>query len=42
LGEVLEEVHKIFGSGEILEISSKTGVNVPELLLRIGDRLNAT
>lgn len=42
LGEVLDEVHKIFGSGEILEISSKTGVNVPELLLRIGDRLNAT
>ena len=41
LDKVLEEVHKAFGTEETIEVSSKTGANVPELLERIAERLNA-
>jgi len=39
LDKVLGETHKIFGAEEILEISAKTGVNVPYLLRKISERL---
>ena len=39
LDKVLEETRKIFNTEEILEISSKTGVNVPDLLCKIAERL---
>jgi GTP-binding protein HflX len=39
LDRVLEETRKVFDVEEILEISSKTGVNVPDLLCRISERL---
>ncbi len=41
LDEVLDETRKIFGTGEIVEISSKTGANVPNLLQRIAEKLSA-
>lgn len=41
LDKVLEETRKIFGFGEIIEISSKTGANVPELIQKISEKLNA-
>jgi GTP-binding protein HflX len=41
LDNILEETRKIFGSGEIVEISSKTGANVPDLLQKIAEKLNA-
>jgi GTP-binding protein HflX len=41
LDKVLEEVRKAFGTEETIEVSSKTGANVPELLERIAERLNA-
>jgi len=41
LDKVLEETRKVFGTEEILEISSKTGANVPDLLQKIAERLNA-
>jgi len=39
LDKVLEETRKIFSAEEILEISSKTGVNVQNLLWKIAERL---
>jgi len=39
LDKVLGETRKIFGAEEILEISAKTGVNVPYLLRKISERL---
>jgi len=41
LDEVLEETRKTFATEEIVEISSKTGANVPDLLQKIAERLNA-
>lgn len=41
LDKVLEETRKVFGAGEIMEISSKTGANVPDLLQKIAERLKA-
>jgi len=41
LDKVLEETRKVFGTEEILEISSKTGANVPDLLQKIAERLDA-
>jgi GTP-binding protein HflX len=41
LDKILEETRKIFASEEIVEISSKTGANVPNLLQKIAERLNA-
>lgn len=41
LDKVLEETRKIFETGEIMEISSKTGANVPDLLEKIAERLSA-
>jgi GTP-binding protein HflX len=41
LDKVLEETRKIFGFGEIVEISSKTGANVPVLLQKISEKLSA-
>jgi len=41
LDRVLEETRKIFQTGEIVEISSKTGANVPDLLHKITEKLNA-
>jgi len=40
LDEVLEETRKTFATEEIVEISSKTGANVPDLLQKIAERLN--
>ena len=40
LDKVLEETRKIFDVEEILEISSKTGINVPDLLCKIAERLS--
>ena len=40
LDNILEETHKIF-TAEVVEISSKTGANVPGLLQKIAERLNA-
>jgi len=38
LDNVLAETRKIFGAEEILEISAKTGVNVPCLLRKISEK----
>ena len=40
LDKVLEEIRRIFEHDEIVEISSKTGCNVQELLQKIATRLN--
>ncbi len=39
LDEVLAETRKIFEEDEILEISSKTGANLPDLLRKISEKL---
>jgi GTP-binding protein HflX len=39
LDKVLEETRKIFGNDEILEISSKTGANLANLLRKISEKL---
>jgi GTP-binding protein HflX len=41
LDNVLEETRKVFGAEDILEISSKTGANVPDLLQKIAEKLKA-
>jgi GTP-binding protein HflX len=41
LDKILQETQKIFATEEILEISSKTGANVQNLLQKIAVRLNA-
>jgi len=41
LDKILEETRKIFTAEDIVEISSKTGANVPGLLQKIAVRLNA-
>jgi GTPase Era involved in 16S rRNA processing len=41
LDEVIEETRKIFGGVEIIEISSKTGANVRNLLQKVAERLGA-
>lgn len=41
LDEVIEETRRIFGAVEIVEISSKTGENVPNLLQKIAEKLSA-
>jgi GTPase Era involved in 16S rRNA processing len=41
LDKILEETRKIFTAEDIVEISSKTGANVPSLLQKIAVRLNA-
>jgi len=41
LDKVLGETRKIFGAEEILEISAKTGVNLPYLLRKISERLTS-
>lgn len=41
LDEVVEETRKIFGAVEIVEISSKTGANVPTLLQKVTEKLAA-
>lgn len=40
LSEVVQETRKIFETEEILTVSAKTGANIPELLSKIGERLN--
>jgi len=40
LNRVVEETRRIFGTEEMLSISSKTGTNVPHLMQRIAERLN--
>jgi GTP-binding protein HflX len=42
LDKVLEETRKIFRTEEIVELSSKTGVNVPDLLCKVAERLALT
>ena len=42
LDEVFAETRKIFEKDEILEISSKTGANLPELLQKISEKLTPT
>jgi len=39
LDKVIEETRKIFDKEEILEVSSKTGANLPELLCNITEML---
>mgnify|MGYP006268786095 FL=1 len=39
LDEVFSETRKIFERDEILEISAKTGANLPKLLRRISEKL---
>ena len=39
LDELIEETRRIFGGVEIVEISSKTGENVPELLQKVAEKL---
>ncbi len=39
LDQVLEEVGRVFEGEEIMEISSKTGTNVPDLLERIAEKI---
>jgi len=39
LDEVLAETRKIFEEDEVLEISAKTGANLPSLLRKISERL---
>jgi GTP-binding protein HflX len=41
LDRVIDEIRKVFGTNEMVEVSSKTGANVAVLLERISDRLNA-
>jgi GTP-binding protein HflX len=41
LDKVIEETRRIFGAVEIVEISSKTGENVPNLLEKIAEKLSA-
>jgi GTP-binding protein HflX len=40
LDDVLEETRKIFDKEEMLELSSKTGANLPELLCKITEMLS--
>lgn len=40
LDKVIEETRRIFGAVEIVEISSKTGENVPNLLEKIAEKLS--
>jgi GTP-binding protein HflX len=40
LNEAIEATRKVFETEEILSISSKTGANVPDLVTKIGERLN--
>jgi 50S ribosomal subunit-associated GTPase HflX len=42
LDKVLAETRKIFERDEIIEISSKTGANLPNLLQRISEKLAPT
>lgn len=42
LDKVRGEISKIFGNEEIIEISAKTGMNIPELLRKITERLTLT
>lgn len=42
LDKVRSEISKIFGNEEILEISAKTGMNIPELLRKVTERLTVT
>jgi GTPase Era involved in 16S rRNA processing len=42
LDKVLAETRKIFAEDEILEISAKTGANVPSLLQKVAERLMPT
>ena len=42
LDKVLAETRKIFERDEILEISAKTGANVPSLLQKVAERLMPT
>jgi translation elongation factor EF-4 len=39
LDAVLTETRRIFSEEEILEVSAKTGANVPDLLRKISERL---
>ena len=41
LDKILQETRRIFATEEILDISSKTGANVQNLLQKIAVRLNA-
>jgi len=41
LDELVKETRKIFGGVEIVEISSKTGANVPDLLEKVAEKLGA-
>ena len=41
LDNIVEETRGTFANEEILEISAKTGMNVPNLLRRVVARLNA-
>jgi len=42
LDKVVEETRRTFATEDIVQISSKTGTNVPELLQKIADRLNSS
>jgi GTP-binding protein HflX len=41
LDKVVEETRKIFAGVEIIEISSQTGANVPDLLQKVAEKLGA-
>ena len=41
LGEVVQEIRKIFETEEILTVSAKTGTKLPELLTMIEERITA-
>ena len=40
LDKVVHGTREIFGTGETVEISSKTGANVPDLLEKIDERIS--
>jgi len=42
LDKVLAETRKVFKEDEIVEISSKTGANLPSLMQKISERLMRT
>jgi GTP-binding protein HflX len=39
IDDVLKEIHEIFGKAEMVEMSAKTGANIPSLMLKVSETL---
>lgn len=42
IDDVVKEIREIYGGEEVVEMSAKTGANVPSLMLRVAERLAST